>query len=78
MNVEREGYRAYLLRLWRVKTESELVWRASLEDPHTGERTGFASLDDLFSFLRKQAAAVPDPRVNDSERGGVADGTATP
>jgi hypothetical protein len=63
MNAEREGYRAYLLRLWRVRTESELVWRASLEDPHTGQRTGFASLDALFDFLRQQTPVDSEPRL---------------
>jgi hypothetical protein len=42
---------SYLLRLWQVRSGGELLWRASLESPHTGERVGFASLDDLFGFL---------------------------
>ncbi len=46
-------YRSYLLRLWRVETPG-LCWRASLEDPHTGERIGFASLEQLFAFLMEQ------------------------
>jgi hypothetical protein len=75
---ERYGYKAYLLRLWRVRTESKLVWRASLEDPHTGERTGFASLDGLFSFLQKQTKLVSDPADDYGERGGGSATTATP
>jgi hypothetical protein len=58
-------YLSYLLRLWRVDgdnaaqpTANQAVWRASLENPHTGERKGFASLDDLFDFLREQAGAT--------------------
>jgi len=50
---ERRDYLSYLLRLWRVGKENA-VWRASLESPHTGERIGFASLDELFAFLRQQ------------------------
>lgn len=46
----RKKYRSYLLRLWRVETP-EPSWRASLEDPHTGERIGFAGLEQLFAFL---------------------------
>jgi hypothetical protein len=47
------AYRAYLLRLWRTDTEETggTGWRASLEDSHTGERLGFANLDQLFAFL---------------------------
>jgi hypothetical protein len=52
---ERRDYLSYLLRLWRVGKE-EAVWRASLESPHTGERIGFASLDELFAFLREQTS----------------------
>jgi hypothetical protein len=51
---ERRDYLSYLLRLWRVSKEGA-VWRASLESPQTGERIGFASLDELFAFLREQA-----------------------
>jgi len=46
-------YRSYLLRLWRAETLDQ-GWRASLEDPRTGERIGFASLEQLFAFLMEQ------------------------
>jgi hypothetical protein len=49
----RPDYLSFLLRLWRESGE-EAVWRASLEDSHTGERMGFASLEDLVAFLRQQ------------------------
>lgn len=59
-------YLSYLLRLWRVDgddaaqpTANQAVWRASLENPHTGERKGFASLEALFDFLREQAEEIP-------------------
>ncbi len=42
-------YQAFLLRVWR---EDELTgWRASLEDPHSGQSYAFASLKLLFEFL---------------------------
>jgi hypothetical protein len=44
-------YLAYLLRLWRVNAAAN-TWRASLEEPHTGEQRAFASLEALFDFLR--------------------------
>jgi hypothetical protein len=55
MTNERRPYFAYLLRLWQVRTDGDVVWHASIEDPHTGERHGFASLDHLFVFLEEQA-----------------------
>jgi hypothetical protein len=75
MMVERPGYLAYMLRLWRVETEDGPAWRASLESPHTGERAGFASPAALFAFLVEkmggdvrgaQLQAKPEP----SEKGG--------
>jgi len=51
---EMPGYVSYLLRLWREKGGQTAQWRASLQDPHSGERVGFASLEDLFSFLRRE------------------------
>ncbi|MAT97499.1 MAG: hypothetical protein CL608_10190 [Anaerolineaceae bacterium] len=56
-------YMAYLLRLWREKSDGS--WRALLENPHSGERAGFATLAELVTFLEGktgetiQATAVP-------------------
>ncbi len=52
-------YRSYLLRLWREGQAGE-PWRASLQSAVTGERQGFASLDDLFGFIRSQVEPTPD------------------
>jgi hypothetical protein len=60
MSGEQRGYMSYLLRLWQIKSGGELVWRASLESPHTGERVGLASLDDLFGFLGRRIDDVSD------------------
>jgi hypothetical protein len=68
---EQPAYLSYLLRLWQVDTErggpqgGGTVWRASLESSLTGERQGFADLDDLFEFLRRQMAAVTDTDVDE-------------
>jgi hypothetical protein len=51
---ERRRYISYLLRLWQIESGGELIWRASLESALTGKQRGFASLDDLFEFLREQ------------------------
>jgi hypothetical protein len=49
-----QNYLAYLLRLWQVTSDGNLVWRASVESPHTGERHGFADLQALFAFLEEK------------------------
>ena len=58
MSDELRGYRSYLLRIWQAPVEGELVWRASLQSPHTRERKGFANLKDLFTFLEGEAGEV--------------------
>jgi hypothetical protein len=64
MDTQIPDYQSYLLRLWRVSSSAaypgheEPVWRASLEHPHTGERVGFATLDDLVGYLRHQMDAT--------------------
>lgn len=53
---KREGYQAFLLRLWRVHSSGKLVWRASLQSPHTGERQAFADLPGLFAYLEQKTS----------------------
>lgn len=70
----RRGYLSYLLRVWRTGSEGNAVWRASLENPFTGERQGFASLKNLFAFLQaqidiKEHQALKEDKV-DLEHGG--------
>ena len=50
--IKQPSYLAYLLRLWRVGNNS--TWRASLENPHSGERQAFADLDLLVAFLKEK------------------------
>jgi hypothetical protein len=58
MSDPRRRYLAYLLRLWQVNEGENAEWRALLESPHTGERRGFASLADLFTFLENEVGRV--------------------
>ena len=55
---------AYLIRLWQVHSEGQLVWRASLEDAHSGEKRGFGNLAELFAFLQKKLNYKPCPPEN--------------
>jgi hypothetical protein len=47
-------YMAYLLRLWRTGLGENAAWHASLQDARTGERMGFACLDDLVAYLKQR------------------------
>ena len=54
---DRPRLRAYMLRCWEVRShepECQTVWRFSLEDPHTGDRFGFADLKALIEFLETE------------------------
>jgi len=55
---ERQGYQAYLVRLWRVRSSGQWVWRASVESPHTGERHAFGDLAGLFAYLEQRTAGL--------------------
>jgi hypothetical protein len=66
---QQPDYVSYLLRLWRASDGEDTVWRASLESPHTGERKGFASLDELFDFLRQQTAVSSDSSGGEVQAG---------
>jgi len=59
---EESGYLSFLLRLWLADNDGEPVRRVSLESPLTGERKGFANLEDLCSYLEQ---------LTDIEDGGV-------
>jgi hypothetical protein len=65
MDPTQRGHLAYLLRLWRADNGTEAIWRASLQDVRTGERLGFAGLDEALVFLRQQVEPPSDPRHHD-------------
>ncbi len=52
--------RAYMLRFWKVGSldpQRPPTWRFSLEDPHTGDKVGFADLDAMVAFLQAEIAS---------------------
>lgn len=59
--MNQRGYLSYLLRLWETRDGEKEVWRASLENPGSGERLGFASLEDLYCFLNAQTDVSNPP-----------------
>jgi hypothetical protein len=56
----KDQYLAFMLRLWQVGHGEGAEWRASLEDPHTGELRAFASLGALVAFLEEITRDQPD------------------
>ncbi len=75
------AYLAYLLRMWLAGSrDGQPVWRASLENPHTGERLAFGDVDALFAFLAEKANS-PMGAKNESktsERPGTQEERTTP
>lgn len=51
---------AYIVRIWRSHAEEQ--WCFSVQDVATGERLGFASLENLFAFFRGQIGDAADPQ----------------
>lgn len=57
------NYVAYMLRLWQAGSRGgRPAWRASLENPHTGERLAFGDEEALFAFLTGLMADLADAR----------------
>jgi len=68
MNNDRRRYLSYLLRLWQTDDGETQVWRASLDSPGTRKRQGFASLEELFSFLEGQTRSQSEQGLSDKSR----------
>ncbi len=68
MTVAGQHSLSFLLRLWKEAQDGRQTWRASLEDPHTGERRGFIGLDNLVEFLRESTRDENDPAGTPAER----------
>ncbi len=59
-----ETYVAYMLRLWQSGSQGGIpLWRASLEDPATGERLSFGDINALFSFLTERTRSMAKARA---------------
>jgi hypothetical protein len=63
MSFEQPRNLSYLLHLWQVERNGELVWWASLENPRIGERQIFADLAELSVFLDEKTVNRCHPIV---------------
>jgi hypothetical protein len=64
---DKPHYFSYLLRLWLPGDEGEVSWHASLDDPRTGERLGFPSLEALFDYLQGHVNQDTETKKEPSE-----------
>lgn len=65
-------YHSFILHLWEeggALPNAPPVWRFSLTHPHSGERMGFRSTEDLLIFLQNwtQSPKPIDKGENDVE-----------
>lgn len=51
MKEQQSNYQSYMIRIWYVENEGEMLWRATLESASTGERVGFSSIQGLLDYL---------------------------
>ncbi len=58
-NHRKPARHTYLLRCWSEERQYApgKTWRFVLEDPHTGERIGFASLQAFVAFVTSMSPA---------------------
>jgi hypothetical protein len=61
-------YQSYLLRIWRTGGKQTSEWRASLEEVSSGDIHSFASLEELFNFIRTQSNIASDLGLDPTER----------
>ncbi len=59
----------YVVRLWSSDSPTEPMWHSTVQNPITGERHIFASLDEFFAFIeettRAATAAIADEEAAD-------------
>lgn len=62
-----QRYYSYVLRVWLAGDRDQPHWHASLEDTHTGERRGFASLAALCEYLNQLIGLPCEQEINNQE-----------
>jgi hypothetical protein len=53
---KRPSYHSYLIQIWWSEKSGKASWQMMLVNPHTDERHGFTSLEELLSFLQQELA----------------------
>lgn len=68
-HVSDKRYLSFLLRMWVSSANGQSNWRVLLEDPRTGERLWFSSLQRLCEFLEDQGGRAPADEPAPPSRG---------
>ena len=68
-NSKDPNHLSYLLRLWRSERPLNSEWRASLESSETGQRIGFANLEQLFAYLMDLSEGTDNMRQKTEKKG---------
>lgn len=63
---DERNYQAFLVRLWTVAQDGEVIWRASAQDAHTGGCRAFADLGGLCAFLTEVTKSPPGRQAGGS------------
>jgi|CXWK01.1.fsa_nt_gi hypothetical protein len=72
-----ETYAAYMLRLWQSGSQGgRPLWRASLEEPATGERFVFGDLSALFAFLGERTRSIAESSETSRRHDAIQSGDA--
>lgn len=53
MDKEIRKYHVYMLRIWTQGLEQAPSLRLSIEDPRTGQRIGFGTLNEFLAYLQQ-------------------------
>ena len=67
MRSEARSEQAFILHVWREKSNGAFIWRGSLTDAHSGQKTYFQSLPGLMELIAKFLEAVP-PQKGDQTK----------
>ncbi len=65
--MDRHSYHSYLLRVWQEDTGQKTTLRFVLVNLNEDEQWGFASLEQLFAFLKKRVNEGLSPALTDRE-----------
>ncbi len=60
---DQTNYSVFVLRIWQEKEpnwDRGFAWRFSLEDPNTGERKGFTSMEAMIDYLEQHTGRQSD------------------
>lgn len=58
---------AFILHIWREKSNGAFIWRGSLTDTHSGRKAYFQSLPGLADLIARLLEAIPPEKGEQTE-----------